>query len=962
MARFDKRIFISYSHDSDEHRARVRQLADSFCRDGLDCRIDQYLDSDPPEGWPLWMEKEIELAHVVLLVCTAIYQRRVRKEEAPGLGRGVCWEANLIYAALYESQTYNNKFFPIIFREDDRQWVPGPLGAASIHVVNNDVSYQRLYAFLTEQHLSRPSIGVPKSVMLQEPLPLFSLPGAVIEAPSIIIPRVKPPRVEEPLAPPAIEPSIRRQLIPNRTPTRRFELRQLDWYEEEDAEYFLGREDQVKTLRNLLLDSPVVRLFGPSGVGKSSLLRAGLKPLLRTLQWRIAVVRPFEVPHKHIPMALSHQLLTPSSQPFSQVLNVDTLRAELVPLLAAEGCHVLILLIDQFEDIVSPFAPDNTRESMTQFLQALVSTVDHSLQIKAVVAYRTDAETRLGSLWQAVSGRPSGLPYLAIEGLSYHDTEQIIQQIAKKKAWDMPMAVQRLVEQLMYESQSLDASGDVFPPYLQILLSTLNTKSDQLLNISIFDELGGLGGVIGKYLDGIIGTLEAQGGDHSKCRRLLEVLCRSTGRKASVSLSELANEVGLSPQATGRVIRDMVRQRLVRPVGHELFEIQHDRLAEAVLTSMTDSTREAKQVQELLAVKAVNFHKTQEWLSLSEQHFLYLHRQRIRLRKEEQFLVIGSLLHHEDGIGWWFFQNNSVEQTADLLTQLAHHGTIKVQRIAINVLAQWQRVEDAPLFCDLVQTVADIELRRVALNVLAQWQRVEDVPLFCDLVQTVADIEPRRVALNVLAQWQRVEDAPLFCDLVQTVADIELRRVALNVLAQWQRVEDVPLFCDLIQTTGDVEVRQIALSALAQWQRVEDAPLFRELVQTATDAKIRRIALSALAQWQRAEDAPLFRELVQTATDAEIRRIALSALAQWQRAEDAPLFRELVQTATDARDYVGLPSAPWRSGNGLRMRRCSESWYRRRRMLRYVGLPSAPWRSGNGLRTCRYSATWPRQR
>jgi hypothetical protein len=72
MARFEKRILISYSHDSDEHRVRVRQLADSLRRDGLDCWIDQYLDSDPLDGWPLWMEKEIELANIVLLICTEI--------------------------------------------------------------------------------------------------------------------------------------------------------------------------------------------------------------------------------------------------------------------------------------------------------------------------------------------------------------------------------------------------------------------------------------------------------------------------------------------------------------------------------------------------------------------------------------------------------------------------------------------------------------------------------------------------------------------------------------------------------------------------------------------------------------------------------------------------------------------------------------------------------------------------
>src|SRR5689334_17921543 len=52
-----KRILVSYSHDSDEHRRLVRQLADSLKENGFEVSFDQYLPEDPPEGWPLWMEK-----------------------------------------------------------------------------------------------------------------------------------------------------------------------------------------------------------------------------------------------------------------------------------------------------------------------------------------------------------------------------------------------------------------------------------------------------------------------------------------------------------------------------------------------------------------------------------------------------------------------------------------------------------------------------------------------------------------------------------------------------------------------------------------------------------------------------------------------------------------------------------------------------------------------------------------
>ncbi len=72
------KIFISYSHDSDEHRDFVRAISDRMRGEGLDCQIDQYINGFPPEGWQHWMEKQIELADFVLLVCTPNYLKRYR--------------------------------------------------------------------------------------------------------------------------------------------------------------------------------------------------------------------------------------------------------------------------------------------------------------------------------------------------------------------------------------------------------------------------------------------------------------------------------------------------------------------------------------------------------------------------------------------------------------------------------------------------------------------------------------------------------------------------------------------------------------------------------------------------------------------------------------------------------------------------------------------------------------------
>ena len=55
----------------------------------------------------------------------------------------------------------------------------------------------------------------------------------------------------------------------------------LESFEENAHAFFFGRDHEAESLLNHVLDAPVTVLYGRSGLGKTSLLRAGLFPLLR---------------------------------------------------------------------------------------------------------------------------------------------------------------------------------------------------------------------------------------------------------------------------------------------------------------------------------------------------------------------------------------------------------------------------------------------------------------------------------------------------------------------------------------------------------------------------------------------------------------------------------------------------------------------------------------------------------
>jgi len=139
------RVFISYSHDSESHSLRVLELCNRLRSDGVDAIIDRY-EALPTEGWPRWMEKQIELSDFVLVICTEKFRQQFEGREESG--RGVQWEGALISNSLYQSRVANKKFIPVIFG-DDGSSIPLPLRAYTFFRLPE--GYEQLYRILTNQ-------------------------------------------------------------------------------------------------------------------------------------------------------------------------------------------------------------------------------------------------------------------------------------------------------------------------------------------------------------------------------------------------------------------------------------------------------------------------------------------------------------------------------------------------------------------------------------------------------------------------------------------------------------------------------------------------------------------------------------------------------------------------------------------------------------------------------------------
>jgi hypothetical protein len=151
-------VFISYSHDPTDptHAERVAGVAASLLRDGVKVFFDQNRGAEDEKlPWPIWMEGKIEEADYVLLVCTELNLKKVRQQVGEDEGRGVCWEANIIYSLLYERKLNTTKFSAVLFSPPDRHFIPPVLKGRDCFILDSQSGYNRLYAFLTDQHRFR---------------------------------------------------------------------------------------------------------------------------------------------------------------------------------------------------------------------------------------------------------------------------------------------------------------------------------------------------------------------------------------------------------------------------------------------------------------------------------------------------------------------------------------------------------------------------------------------------------------------------------------------------------------------------------------------------------------------------------------------------------------------------------------------------------------------------------------
>lgn len=347
-------------------------------------------------------------------------------------------------------------------------------------------------------------------------------------------------------------------------------------FDGEDRDYFFGRDGQTSSLRRKLEESRLVAVVGRSGCGKSSLVLAGLTPLLEKESneqgdrvWRTATFKPQGRPIEELGKTLL--ALTPNIAPGTTEMRRMRLDAMLRRtsqglIEAANELNLpkngrLLIIVDQFEEIFRFEDPTgNNSDEATAFVRLLTEAigVDDSV-IHVMLTMRLDFLgdcARFPRLPEAISNGQFLVPTL-----SRAERRAAIEQPAKRAdKLIRPEVTQRLLNEIGDDPDQL--------PVLQHVLMRMWQQAGREGEITLkhYDDTGGVKSAISRHADQIYNNLPS-GTHRTVAIRLFKAISERDQRGRSIRHAMpfgdiagivAADEPKTLPAECARILREVI--------------------------------------------------------------------------------------------------------------------------------------------------------------------------------------------------------------------------------------------------------------------------------------------------------------------------------------------------------------------------------------------------------------------
>ncbi|NET34881.1 MAG: hypothetical protein F6K19_23135 [Cyanothece sp. SIO1E1] len=417
---------------------------------------------------------------------------------------------------------------------------------------------------------------------------------------------------------------------------------------DEDPKYFYGRDALTDVLLEKVRESNFLTVLGPSGSGKSSVVRAGLLNQLKLGQrlsdshtWPIYILSPGEHPLE----SLARVFVAPD---LSEVERADQIRKAqelissgslgLCQLINAFESNRVVLAIDQFEECFTLCRDVVERQQFFECLLKALERLDKKLCL--IITMRADF---LGKcLEQDYNGLSKKIEdnIVGITPMDRDELTQVIIEPAKQVGLEVE---NELVNQMLVDTEG--ESGSL--PLLQYTLTELwKHRSVNWLTLATYNQLGGVRGTLQKRADKVYESLSQQERDVTR-RVFLELTHLGDWASEDTRRRITKRELITSPQSEiliDRVIQKLSAERLVvtteyvekgtTPHRVEIIDVAH----EALIRHWPRLRNWIKEARVALKQKRDLEEAAEEWFSIGKSNELAYLLQGPKLSEAENFI------------------------------------------------------------------------------------------------------------------------------------------------------------------------------------------------------------------------------------------------------------------------------------------------------------------------------------
>jgi WD40 repeat protein len=369
-----------------------------------------------------------------------------------------------------------------------------------------------------------------------------------------------------------------------------------------DTLLFFGRERESEIIRANLIAARLTILYGPSGVGKTSLLRAGVAHPLRTYEGATVVLFSgwSGDPEEGLLAAVEEEV--ERVQPGARVEPADRSPVDAIAAWTAELGTELYVILDQFEEYFL------YHETGGPFVELAELVRRRDVRANLLISIREDALAQLDAFKAQIPNLFGNS--LRLDRLTRDSGRRAIlgpleryNELAspERRMEAEPELVEEVLDSVAAGRIQLGASGRggaengspdsglIEAPYLQLVLERLweveTERGSDRLRVDTLRELGGAARIVEDHLERAMAGLSAEEKDAAAA--MYNHLVTPTGTKIAHRTGDLARYAAVDETEANRVLATLAQERIVRAgengVAGPQYEIFHDVLADAVL-------------------------------------------------------------------------------------------------------------------------------------------------------------------------------------------------------------------------------------------------------------------------------------------------------------------------------------------------------------------------------------------